>query len=124
MAPWLASYLARLEDEDEDAPPEAPRAPPPAEAAPASKPSAAARAPPPETARSLELDAEATTALAQLPEREVLCSTSRAQLRDERMQEPVRRWQVQPNAGLFAEYHGEQVWSVNDRVRDLYREYV
>ena len=63
-APWLASYLARLEDEDEDAPPEAPRAPPPA-----SKPSAAARAPPPETARSLELDAEATKALAQLPER-------------------------------------------------------
>ena len=60
----------------------------------------------------------------QLPEREVLCSTSRAQLRDERMQEPVRRWQVQPNAGIYAEYNGEQVWSVNDRVRDLYREYV
>ncbi|KAH8055863.1 ubiquitin-protein transferase [Aureococcus anophagefferens] len=65
-APWLASYLARLEDEDEDAPPEAPRAPP-AEAAPASKPSAAA---PPPRRRVLELDAEATTALAQLPERE------------------------------------------------------
>ena len=59
-----------------------------------------------------------------LPDTTVRCATGRAQLRDERLQQPLRRWVQQPNAGIYRNYHGEQVWSINDRVRDLYREYV
>ena len=41
-----------------------------------------------------------------------------------RAKEMKRRWSRQPNTGIYMAYNGAQVWSTNDRVHDLYQEYV
>ena len=53
------------------------------------------------------------------------CPTQAAAMLAARMlPEQKRQWTAQPNAGMFANYHGVQTWSTSDRVLDVYREYV
>ena len=55
----------------------------------------------------------------------VTCHTSKEAVLAARAKEArLRRWNVQPNMGIFQNYNGKQVWSINDRVVDLYREYI
>ena len=52
------------------------------------------------------------------------CHTSRLVAMEARAKEMKRRWSRQPNTGIYMAYNGAQVWSTNDRVHDLYQEYV
>jgi len=52
------------------------------------------------------------------------CATDPEQIRAQRLSAPKRMWRVQPNEGLYRDYNGVQTWSVEDRVEDLYTQYV
>ena len=59
-----------------------------------------------------------------LPEGGARCAGTKAAMLEERMREATRSWTRQGNYGMFTNYHGAQVWSTNDRVTDLYRQYI
>ena len=59
-----------------------------------------------------------------LPESRAECAVQPSQILAERSREAVRQWSTQGNWGIFTSYNGAQVWSTNDRVADLYREYI
>jgi len=60
-----------------------------------------------------------------LPEKpQQRCRTAAADILGERLVVPVRQWNDQGLFGMFANYHGKQVWSINERVADLYRQYI
>ena len=52
------------------------------------------------------------------------CRTSREAILAERGQEAHRKWSAQGNYGMFSNYNGVNTWSTNDRVMDLYRQYI
>ena len=40
------------------------------------------------------------------------------------MRQTQRKWTQQGNYGMFAHYNGAQTWSTQNRVMDLYRQYI
>ena len=59
-----------------------------------------------------------------LPEGGATCAAEKAQLLSERMRQTQRKWTQQGNYGMFAHYNGAQTWSTQNRVMDLYRQYI
>ena len=57
-------------------------------------------------------------------DRQGCCPRRKEQLLQARMKETTRSWSRQGNWGIFANYNGVQTWSTNDRVMDLYRQYI
>ena len=53
-----------------------------------------------------------------------VCRTSREAVLVDRAQEVARKWTAQGNYGMFSAYNGVNTWSTNDRVMDLYRQYI
>ena len=59
-----------------------------------------------------------------LPEASHTCATRREELVERRSREVLHQWENQGNWGMFSNYKGAQVWSTNDRVLDLYRQFI
>ena len=62
---------------------------------------------------------------------EAACPTSAADVRSARrrasqqQQDALhKKWYVQRNIGIYANYNGVQTWSIDERVEDLYRRYI